>query len=79
MELGDVDNLDWKEKTGVYEKHEFNRPEHKTRNPRVLSIENLPKIVMKRLFLTTRVKYADHHTSSSWTWNVMLLCIQIQF
>lgn len=80
MELS-IDNLDWKEKAGAYEKHEFNGPEHKTRNPRLPSIENLQKIVTKRLFLITRVKYAYHHTSidSSWTWNVMLLCIQIQF
>lgn len=48
----------------------------------MLSIENSQKIVMKiikKKQKTTTVKYADRHTSSSWTWTVMLLCIQTQF
>ena len=32
MKLDEVDDLDWKEKTGAYEKYECNEPEHKSQN-----------------------------------------------
>lgn len=40
VKLKEVDNSDWKGKIGTYEKYEFNEPEHKTLNPRMLSMEN---------------------------------------
>lgn len=46
----EIDNLDWKGKAGTYEKCEFNGLEHKTQNPRMLSMENLQKRLMRRWF-----------------------------
>lgn len=43
MKLDEVDNLDWKEKTGTYEKYECNGLEHKSQNPGVLSYGKLPE------------------------------------
>lgn len=43
VKLDEVDNLDWKGKTDTDEKYEFNGPEHKTLNPRMLSMENFQK------------------------------------
>lgn len=41
MKLDKVDSLEWKEKSGTYEKYEFNEPEHKPQNSAVLSYGKL--------------------------------------